>query len=104
MDTVQARIASTTTVPLGEAKNRLSEYVSDVVSTHERVTITRHGRAAAVLIALDDLASLEETLDILSDPAALAGIREAEHDIAAGDTADEATIRADLAARRADSA
>lgn len=45
---------------------------------HERVTITRNGREAAVLISPDDLASLEETLSVLSDPAALAEIREAD--------------------------
>lgn len=48
-----------TAVPLGEARNQLSEYVADVERTHERVTITRHGHPAAVLISVDDLASTE---------------------------------------------
>jgi len=54
-----------TTVRLGEARNRLSEYIADVEHTHERVTITRHGHPAVVLISADDLASIEESLEIL---------------------------------------
>jgi prevent-host-death family protein len=63
-----------TTVPLGEGRNRLSEYVADVERTHERMTISRHGQAAAVLISADDLASIEEALDILGTPGALEAI------------------------------
>ncbi|MDQ2791707.1 MAG: type II toxin-antitoxin system prevent-host-death family antitoxin [Pseudonocardiales bacterium] len=93
-------------IPLADARNRLSELVADVENTHARVTVTKHGHPAAVLISPDDLASLEETLDILSTPGALEEIREAEREIARGETFDESTIRADLArrARHADSA
>jgi antitoxin YefM len=47
------------------------------IEQHERVTVTRDGRAAAVIVSPEDLAQLEETLDVLSDPVALADIREA---------------------------
>lgn len=70
-------------VPLGEARDRLSEYVSDVERTHERLTITRHGRPAAVLIAADDLAAIEATMEILGTPGAVAAIREGQADAAA---------------------
>jgi prevent-host-death family protein len=86
-------------VPLADARNRLSELVTDVETTHARVIVTRHGHAAAVLISPDDLASLEETLDILATPGALQEIREAEAQVARGETFDEHTIRADLARR-----
>ena len=33
-----------TTLPLTEAKAKLNELIDDAVTTHERVTITRHGR------------------------------------------------------------
>jgi len=72
-------------LPLADARNRLSELVAEVEKTHARVTITKHGHPAAVLVSPEDLASLEETLDILSDAAALAGIREAEAEYARGD-------------------
>jgi prevent-host-death family protein len=81
-------------VPLGDARNRLSEYVTDVERTHERVTITRHGRPAAVLISVDDLASLEETLEILGTPGALEAIREGQADAAAGRFVDNDQLKA----------
>ncbi|MGH3471453.1 MAG: type II toxin-antitoxin system prevent-host-death family antitoxin [Nocardioidaceae bacterium] len=56
---------------LADARNRLSELVAEVEKTHARVTITKHGHPAAVLVSPEDLASLEEAVDILSDPEAL---------------------------------
>jgi antitoxin YefM len=50
------------TIPLTDAKARLNELVEETALTHERVTITRHGRPAAVLIAVEDLEAMEETL------------------------------------------
>lgn len=78
-------------LPLADARNRLSELVADVEKTHARITITKHGHPAAVLVSPEDLASLEETLDVLSNPEALADIREAEAEYARGDatTGDE---------------
>ena len=49
-----------------------------VQGTWERATITKNGRPAAVLIAPDDLASLIETLEILSYPEVLAAVHAAE--------------------------
>ncbi len=81
-------------LPLADARNRLSALVADVERTHARVTITKHGHPAAVLVSPEDLASLEETLDILSDPEALAAIREAEAEYARGDvTTGEEMVR-----------
>lgn len=84
-------VMSEVTLPLAEIKKRLSQIVDGVEQHHDRVVLTRRGKPAAVILSPDDLASLEETLDILSDPTALAQIREAEKAIAAGDssTADE---------------
>lgn len=73
-----------TSLPLGEVRNRLSEYVSDVERTHERITITRHGHPAAVLISSDELAALEETIEVLATPGATASIAEGLADAAAG--------------------
>lgn len=66
-------------------RDHLSEVVDRVELQHERVTITRKGRAAAVLISPEDLAELEETLSVLSDETALADIREADQAYARGD-------------------
>ena len=88
-----------TSVPLAEAKNRLSEYVSEVERTHDRVTITRHGRTAAVLISADDLAALEETVDLLTTRGMSEAIGEGLADLAAGRIADNAALRARYTAR-----
>ena len=71
--------------PLRSVRDHLSEVVERVEKQHERVTITRNGRAAAVLISPEDLAELEETLSVLSDPDALADIREADASYTDGD-------------------
>jgi antitoxin YefM len=71
-------------VSLAEVKNHLSEYVDRVEREHERVVITKHGRPAAVVISIDDLESLEETLAIMSNPELMAQIREADADVKAG--------------------
>ena len=83
-----------TTVPLGEAKDKPSEYVTSVERMHDRVVITRHGRPTAILIAPDDLAALEETVDILATPGAPAAIAEGLADLGAGGVADNDALRA----------
>lgn len=82
-----------TSVPLGEAKDRLSEYVAGVERTHDRIVITRHGRPSAVLISPDDLAALEETVDLLTTPGAQEAIAEGLADLAAGRVADNEALR-----------
>ena len=74
-----------TTEPLRAVRDHFSEMVDRVEFHHERVVVTRNGHAAAVLISPDDLAQLEETLEVLSDPEALADIREADAAYAGGD-------------------
>lgn len=73
-------------VPLAEARSRLSEVVDHIERLHGRVVITKHGRPAAVLLNVDDLLSLEETLEILANPALMADLAEAEQELAAGRT------------------
>jgi len=73
---------------LANVKARLSAYVDSVQETHERVTITRNGEPAAVLISPDDLASLEETIAVLSDPDAMAAVRRADTEAATDEVVD----------------
>lgn len=70
---------------LADVKNRLSEVVDRLEREHGRVVITKHGRPAAVVISVEDLEGLEETLEILSDPKLMRRIRKAETEIAAGE-------------------
>jgi antitoxin YefM len=88
------------TVPLSEAKDQLSALVEDVQSTHEAVTITRHGRPAAVLMAVDDLESLQETLFWLSQPGIRDDLAEAKREIADGGGLSSDQLRDRLRAKR----
>jgi prevent-host-death family protein len=74
-----------TVEPLRAVRDHLSEFVDRAEREHERVVVTRNGRPAAVLIGYEDLAALEETLEILSDPEAMAGIRESRGEVDRGD-------------------
>ena len=79
------------TVPLSDAKARLSEIADEVDRTHERVRITKNGRSYVVLISAEDLEALEATVELLSDPDAMQRLRHAQADINRGDfvTGDE---------------
>jgi len=74
-----------TAEPLRSVRDHLSEVVDRVERHHERVIITRNGHDAAVVISPEDLAELEETIAVLSDPDALRDIREADAAYARGD-------------------
>lgn len=89
-----------TTLPLSEVKSRLSEIADEVDRTHERVHITRNGREYVVLISAEDLESIEATLELLSDPQAMAEVREAEAAILAGESTSGAEMAALMEERR----
>jgi antitoxin YefM len=91
---------SMTMLPLSEVKAHLSEIAEEVATTHERVQVTKNGRDYVVLIAAEDLESMEATLELLSSPQAQARIASAEEDVARGDVLDEAEVRALVAARQ----
>lgn len=62
-------------MPLKDVKNQLSSVVDHVEREHDRVVITKHGRPAAIVLSVDDLESLEETVDVLSSPGLIKQIR-----------------------------
>jgi antitoxin YefM len=87
-------------VPLAEVKAHLSEMVARVASQHERVTVTVHGRPTAVLLAVQDLESLEETLTVLSDSDVLRALAESDAELARGEGEDEQGLSVAMRARR----
>jgi antitoxin YefM len=91
-----------TPLSLAEVKAHLSELVARVNGQHERVTVTVHGRPSAVLVSVEDLESLEETIAVLSDSKAVQALVQSEAELARGEivTADE--LVAAVAARRHD--
>ncbi|MGO9659231.1 MAG: type II toxin-antitoxin system Phd/YefM family antitoxin [Acidimicrobiales bacterium] len=82
------------TLPLAEIKAHLSEIVDRVEREHGRVVLTRNGRPAAVIMSPADLESLEDTLELLSDPSAMAEIKAARADVAKGRVLSAEELRA----------
>jgi prevent-host-death family protein len=74
----------TTVLSLADVKAHLSELVGRVHAEHERVTLTVHGKPSAVLIATEDLESLEESLAVLSDPDTMRRLAASEAELARG--------------------
>lgn len=72
-------------MPLAVVKSHLSELVGRVQREHERVTVTVHGRPSVVLLALDDLEALEETIAVLSDSEALRQLAASDAELARGE-------------------
>jgi antitoxin YefM len=87
------------TVPVREFRTHLADLLDEVADRREHVTVTRHGRPAAVLVPIDEYEALEETAEILSDEDTLDAIRRGLEDLAAGDVASLEEVRAQHAAR-----
>ena len=86
---------------LAEAKAHLSELVARAGTEHERFTVTVHGRPVAVLLAIEDLEALEETIGVLSDSAVLRALNEADAELARGEGEDQESLAAAMRDRRA---
>lgn len=87
------------TLSLADAKAHLSELVSRVNRQHDRVTVTVHGRPSAILLSLDDLEALEETIAVLSDDAAVQQLAASDAELARGEGESEQDL-ADAMRRR----
>jgi antitoxin YefM len=76
------------TLPVADARARLSRLIDEATTTHQRFEITRNGRRAAVLLSADDYDILQETIAVLSDPELLAAHAEGRAAIDVGDYLD----------------
>lgn len=74
-----------TTVSMAEAKAHLEKISDEVFRTNDRVHVTRDGREFVVIISAADLESLEATIELLSDPVAMAEIEIARQQVALGE-------------------
>ncbi len=74
----------TDTLPLATVKDRFSEIVDRVNREHNRVVVTRNGVPTAVLMSLEEIESLDETLAYLSDSNDMDAIRESIKDVEEG--------------------
>ena len=92
--------AMTKTVPVRELRSDLAHLLDDVADRREHVVVTRRGRPAAVLIPIDEYDALEETAEILSDPATLAAVEAGLAEVERGESVPLDEVRALRAARR----
>ena len=74
------------TISVTDARSRLPELVEDVSTRLNEYVITKHGRAHAVLVSAEEHEALLETLEVLSDSAAMERIRTGLDELAAGET------------------
>lgn len=74
------------TLPFSEVKAHLSALAERVERQHDRIVVTRHGRPAFVLMNVDDLESLEETIDILRDEELADSLRQSRREAQAGES------------------
>lgn len=55
------------TLPLSEAKTKLSGLIKSICKTEEEIMITKNGKPAAILMSPDEYESWKETIEIRSD-------------------------------------
>lgn len=77
-----------TTLPVADARAKLSRLVDEAETTHERFEITRNGRRAAVLLGAGDYDALRETIAVLSDPELVVAHADGRAALAEGDYVD----------------
>jgi len=99
---IASRIPTMETLPITEVKTRLTEVVVQVEKQRDRILITRNGKPAALLVSVGEWESINETLDVLSEPEALKDIREADEAYARGEVFGNEDIAEILRARRDD--
>ena len=87
-----------TTVPLGDARDRFSALVASVEQTHDRVTVTRNGVPAAMIVSPADVEELEETIAVLSSSELVRQLTASRAELARGDVVDATDDREALLA------
>lgn len=63
-------------LPLSEVKTRLSELIDVVERRDEPITVTRNGKAVAIIVSKDEYDGWQETVEILRDAELLREIRD----------------------------
>jgi len=71
------------TISATDARAKLYDLLEEVEKLSKRITITKQGRAKAVLLNPDELEGLEETIEVLRDRRALISLAKSKKDIKA---------------------
>ena len=84
------------TVSLRELRPELPRIIARIDGKLDRYVVTKRGKPVVVMLSVEDYEALVETLDILADPKAMAGLRKGEEDIRKGRTRSWAQIKASV--------
>ena len=84
------------TLSITEVRNNLPSFVDSAKNKLDEYIITVNGSPAAVLMSIDELESLKETIEIMSDKKLMKSIRQAEKDIAEGNVYDWEDVKKEL--------
>lgn len=71
-------------LPFSEVKSHLSELADRVEKQRDLIMVTRNGRPSFMLVNCDYLESMQETLEIMSDPEVVASLRRSRAEAEAG--------------------
>ena len=85
-----------TTISASQARNNFYALLEEVAKKLKRITITHRGEAQAVVMHPDEVASWEETMEILANKKLMAEIAQAEKDLAKGKMISEKKLMKDL--------
>ena len=84
------------TLPVTEARERLTELVDEVNNKFEQIEITKNGKPRAVIMSADEFDGWKETMEVLSDQQLMKDIKEAERDFKEGKTITLEQLKAEL--------
>lgn len=70
--------------PITEAKRKLLEFARQAGDLGKTITLTRHGKPYVVMMSAAEYESIQETLEILSDPESISSLEKSKEDIQAG--------------------
>ena len=57
------------TLPISDVKTHLPQLVTKITARDDQLVVTKHGKPAVVILSYDEYTNLQETLDVLSNPA-----------------------------------
>jgi len=92
-------MSNTLQLTLEEVTNQFPEVMDRLERDDVRVVITKHGQPAAVVLSVDELESIEETLAVLSSPDLMSDINEARVELDANAASPMSKAEAIAAAR-----
>ena len=73
-----------TTMPISEARKQIFKITDEAQKPGNYYTLTEKGRPKVVIMSYEEYDSLMETMEILSDPGAMARIKKAEEEFKKG--------------------